>query len=103
MKRIAIMISLFAAFGLSVLIPQGQLFAAQSEKLYVCGPCSSFFIEEARTVVENMGVADMVTVRRSSCLGACAEPPVIEFRGRIYVEMTGEKLRSMLESELGIY
>lgn len=73
-----------------------------AQKLYICGPCSSFFIEEARTVVDNMGVADIVTVRRSSCLGACAEPPVIEFRGEIYVEMTGDLLRSMLERELGI-
>lgn len=53
-------------------------------------------------MVDNMGVADIVTVRRSSCLGACAEPPVIEFRGKIYVEMTGDLLRSMLERELGI-
>ncbi|GAB6281222.1 MAG: hypothetical protein STSR0007_14410 [Thermovirga sp.] len=39
-------------------------------------------------------------VRRSSCLGACAGPPVLEFRGKVYVEMSKEKLRAMLESEL---
>ncbi len=102
MKKMGVMFLLLAAFGMGFVIRQGPAWAAQPEKLYVCGPCSSYFIEEARVVVDEMGVADIVTVRRSSCLGACAEPPVIEFRGNIYVEMTSDKLREMLHNELGL-
>lgn len=101
MKTIAIFFMLLAAFGLFLALSPGGAEAAGSEKLYVCGPCSSYFIEEAKAVVEEMGISDRVIVTRSSCLGACAEPAVMEFRGTVYVRMTAEKLKAMLESEVG--
>ncbi|HQO84069.1 MAG TPA: (2Fe-2S) ferredoxin domain-containing protein [Synergistales bacterium] len=102
MKKPVISIALVFILGIVALAINDPVWAGQPEKLYVCGPCSSFFLEDAKAVLEELGVTDMVSVRRSSCLGACAQPPVIEFRGTVYVEMTAEKLRSMLESELGI-
>ena len=100
MKIIAIFFMLLAAFGLVLTLSPSGAEAAGSEKLYVCGPCSSYFIEEAKAVVEEMGISDKVVVTRSSCLGACAEPAVMEFRGIVYVRMTAEKLKAMLESEV---
>ncbi|HOP51735.1 MAG: NAD(P)H-dependent oxidoreductase subunit E [Thermovirgaceae bacterium] len=102
MKKPVIFIALLFILGLVAFAISDPLWAGQPEKLYVCGPCSSFFLEDAKSVVEELGVSDLVSVRRSSCLGACAQPPVIEFRGTVYVEMTAERLRSMLECELGI-
>ena len=43
MKMIALVIMLFAALGLVLAITPGKVEAASPEKLYVCGPCSSFF------------------------------------------------------------
>lgn len=100
MKVIAVFFMLMAAAGLVVTLSPGRTEAAGPEKLLICGPCSSFFIEEARAVVEEMGISDMVIVTKSSCLGACAEPPVMEFRGKVYMQMTAEKLKALLESEV---
>ena len=51
----------------------------------------------AAKVVQDMGLADKVSVKKSSCLGACATPPVIEFKGELYTSMTAEKLRALLK------
>jgi (2Fe-2S) ferredoxin len=100
MKIIAVFFMMVAAFGLLFALSPGSADAAAPEKLYVCGPCSSFFIDEARAVVEEMGIGDLVTVRRSSCLGECGVPPVIGFRGEVYYDMTAEKLKALLEAEV---
>lgn len=100
MKIIAIFFMLLAAFSLVLALSPGGAEAADPEKIYVCGPCSSSFIEEAKAVVVEMGISDRVIVKRSSCLGVCAEPPVLEFRGKVYVKMSKEKLKAMLESEV---
>ena len=71
---------------------------AETEKIHVCGPCSGWFIEEAKTVVEEMKLDDRLEVVRSSCMGTCGEPAVISFRDVVYWGMDQEKLRNMLES-----
>ena len=100
MKVIALVIMLFVALGLALAIIPGKVEAASPEKLYVCGPCSSFFIDDAKAVVEEMGIGDLVTVRRSSCLGECGVPPVVGFRGEVYFDMTPEKLKAFLQAEV---
>ncbi len=50
MKKMGVIFLILAAFGMGFVIRQGPALAAQPEKLYVCGPCSSYFIEEARAV-----------------------------------------------------
>ena len=100
MKKIAILLAMGSAL-LFAPIFAGNVRAAGLEKLFVCGPCSSSFLETARAVVEDMGAADLVEVRKTSCLGACSEAPVVEFRHMVYGGMTGDKLRSLLEYELG--
>jgi predicted metal-binding protein len=96
MKTIAIVLLVCSVFGA---VPS---LAAEPEQLLVCGPCSRSFLDEARSVVEKLGVSDRVDIRRTSCLGACSEPAVMEFRGEIYTAMTADKLRSLLRCELGL-
>jgi len=100
MKIIAVFFIMVTALGLLFALSPGSADAASPEKLYVCGPCSSFFIDDAKAVVEEMGIGDLVTVRRSSCLGECGVPPVVGFRGEVYFEMTAEKLKALLEAEV---
>lgn len=96
MKFIASLLLVAALFGVIPAV------AAESENLLVCGPCSRSFIDEAKAVVKELGIADRVTVKRSSCLGACDGAPVIEFRGTVYSAMTAEKLSTLLTAELGL-
>jgi predicted metal-binding protein len=96
MKLIAPLLLVAALFGAL------SAAAAGPEDLFVCGPCSRSFIDEAKAVVEELGVPDRVAVRKSSCLGACDGAPVIEFRGTVYSSMTADKLKSLLSSELGL-
>ncbi|HDQ92799.1 MAG TPA: (2Fe-2S) ferredoxin domain-containing protein [Synergistetes bacterium] len=100
MKVIAIFLMMVTALGLLLALSPGSADAASPEKLYVCGPCSSFFIDDAKAVVEEMGIGDLVTVRRSSCLGECGVPPVVGFRGEVYHDMTAERLKALLEAEV---
>ena len=71
--------------------------AVAADRLLVRGVCDKSFYETAAKVVQDMGLADKVSVNKSSCLGACATPPVIEFRGELYTSMTAEKLKALLE------
>lgn len=71
--------------------------AFAADRLLVCGVCDKAFYETAVKLVQEMGLADKVSVKKSSCLGACAAPPVIEFKGELYTSMTAEKLRALLK------
>ena len=71
--------------------------AFAADRLLVCGVCDKAFYETAVKVVQEMGLADKVSVKKSSCLGACAVPPVIEFKGELYTSMTAEKLKALLK------
>lgn len=102
MKVLAILFMMVTALGLLLVLSPGDADAGSPEKLYLCGPCSSFFIEDARAVVEEMGIGDRVSVRRSSCLGECGIPPVVGFRGEVYFDMTAEKLKALLEAEVPV-
>lgn len=82
-------------FGFALLSGAGPADAA--DKLLVCGVCDKAFYETAVKVVQEMGLADKVSVKKSSCLGACAAPPVIEFKGELYTSMTAEKLKALLK------
>ncbi len=70
--------------------------ASAAETLLVCGVCDKTFYKTAERVVREMELTEKVTVKKSSCLGACSLPPVIEFRGELYVSMTEEKLKALL-------
>ena len=102
MKSAGRFLFLCGIFGLAFFYFVNLSEAANPEKLYVCSPCSSSFVKTAETVVKELNIYDRVIVKKSSCLGACSEPPVLEFRGQVYTEMTFEKLKSMLEYELGL-
>ena len=82
-------------FGFALL--PGASHADAADKLLVCGVCDKAFYETAVKVVQEMGLADKVSVKKSSCLGACATPPVIELKGELYTSMTAEKLKALLE------
>ena len=92
----------FLVFCMAAVLAVGGLMAFSTgralaaDKLLVCGVCDKSFYETAVKVVQEMNLADKVTVRKSSCLGACATPPVIEFKGELYVSMTAEKLKALL-------
>jgi (2Fe-2S) ferredoxin len=84
---------ILAASAITMLVPDRALAA---DKLLVCGVCDKSFYETAVKVVAEMKLADKVTVKKSSCLGACSAPPVVEFKGQIYTSMTAEKLKALL-------
>lgn len=94
------------AIGLAVLLAIGLMigFAASpslaADKLYVCGVCDKSFYETAVRVVKEMKLDDKVTVKKSSCLGACSQPPVVEFKGQLYTSMTAEKLKLLLKTQI---
>ncbi len=102
MKTVRVFLLLCGIIGLFYGFTQNNAEAASQEKLYVCGPCSSAFIKTAEEVVSELNIPDRVIIKKSTCLGACSEPPVLEFRGQVYTEMTAEKLRAMLEYELDL-
>ena len=90
------------ALGLAALLLGYALLSAAApanaaDKLLVCGVCDKSFFETAVKVIQEMGLADKVSVKKSSCLGACAVPPVIEFKGELYTSMTAEKLKALLK------
>jgi len=92
-------VALLALMGLAiglVLLLEAVRPAAAAERLLVCGPCSSSFLPVAQRVLRELGLEGRVEVVRSSCLGACAEAPVIEYRGTLHVGMTEAKLRKLL-------
>jgi len=93
MRKGFLLIALALALAAGTLTA-GRAFAA--DKLLVCGICDKSFYETAVQVVQEMGLADRVTVKKSSCLGACSQPPVVEFKGEIYTSMTAEKLKALL-------
>ncbi len=74
----------------------GRAFAV--ETLSICRPCSRDFIPVAERVIEEMGLTAEISVKATSCLGACATPAVIEFRDTIYGDMDEARLRTMLEA-----
>ena len=82
-------------FGFALL--SGADPADAADKLLVCGVCDKAFYETAVKLVQEMGLADKVSVKKSSCLGACSAPPVIEFKGELYTSMTAEKLKALLK------
>ena len=92
----------FFAFSLALILAAGAMLAFSpgralaADQLLVCGVCDKSFYETAVKVVAEMNLADKVAVKKSSCLGACATPPVIEFKGELYVSMTAEKLKALL-------
>lgn len=92
----------FFVFSLALVLAVGGLLALSpgralaADKLLVCGVCDKSFYETAVKVVAEMNLADKVTVKKSSCLGACSVPPVVEFKGELYVSMTAEKLKTLL-------
>lgn len=102
MKAIRGFLLLCGIIGLAYGFSQNYTEAASQEKLYVCGPCSSPFIKTAGEVVNELNIPDRVIIKKTTCLGACSEPPVLEFRGQVYTEMTAEKLKAMLEYELDL-
>lgn len=83
-----------AAAAIAVAVPDRAMAA---DRLLVCGVCDKSFYETAVKVVAEMNLADKVTVKKSSCLGACSVPPVVEFKGEIYTAMTAEKLKALLK------
>lgn len=87
-------LALILAIGAIPVFSPGPALAA--DKLLVCAVCDKTFYETAVKVVAEMNLADKVTVQKSSCLGACSVPPVIEFKGKLYVSMTAEKLKTLL-------
>jgi (2Fe-2S) ferredoxin len=92
----------FFVFSLAFILAIGAMLAflpdqaLAADKLLVCGICDKSFYETAVKVVAEMNLTDKVTVKKSSCLGACSQPPVIEFKGEIYTSMTAEKLKALL-------
>ena len=96
MRKAWLVLGLAALLSIAVLGSVGAGPALAAEKLLVCCVCDKSFYDTAVKVVQEMGLADKVTVRKSSCLGACSEPPVIEFRGEVYTSMTAEKLKTLL-------
>lgn len=86
-----------AALLLGFALLSGTAPADAADRLLVCGVCDKAFYETAVKVVQEMGLADKVSVKKSSCLGACAVPPVIEFKGELYTSMTAEKLKALLK------
>ena len=92
----------FFVFSLAMILAAGAMlafspgWALAADKLLVCGACDKSFYETAVKVVAEMNLADKVTVKKTSCLGACAVPPVIEFKGELYTSMTAEKLKALL-------
>lgn len=88
-------LAMILAIGGHLALSPGRALAA--DKLLVCGVCDKSFYETAVKVVEEMNLADKVTVKKSSCLGACSVPPVIEFKGELYTSMTASKLKTLLE------
>ena len=87
-------LALILAIGAMPAFLPGRALAA--DKLLVCAVCDKSFYETAVKVVTEMNLADKVTVKKTSCLGACAVPPVIEFKGELYTSMTAEKLKALL-------
>ncbi len=87
-------LALILAIGAMPAFSPGRALAA--DKLLVCGVCDKSFYETAVKVVTEMNLADKVIVKKTSCLGACAVPPVIEFKGELYTSMTAEKLKALL-------
>ena len=93
----------FFVFALALVLSLGALLAFSpgralaADKLLVCAICDKSFYETAVKVVAGMNLADKVTVKKSSCLGACSVPPVVEFKGELYTSMTAEKLRTLLK------
>jgi len=93
----------FFVFSLAMVLAIGAMLAFSptralaADKLLVCGVCDKSFYETAVKVVEEMNLADKVTVKKSSCLGACSVPPVVEFKGELYTSMTASKLKALLE------
>ncbi len=88
-------LALVLSLGAVIAFSPGRALAA--DRLLVCGVCDKSFYETAVKVVAEMNLADKVTVKKSSCLGACSVPPVVEFKGEIYTDMTAEKLRVLLK------
>ena len=92
----------FFVFSLAMILAAGAMLAFSpgralaADKLLVCGVCDKSFYETAVKVVAEMNLADKVAVKKSSCLGACATPPIIEFKGELCVSMTAEKLKALL-------
>ena len=97
MLRLSLLLGGFLFVALA-LVPPGE--AEEQEKLLVCGPCSSAFLPTASRVVEELGLSDRILVKRSSCLGPCAQGMVIAFRGTVYANMTEDLLRTLLENVL---
>jgi len=87
-------LALVLAIGAMTVFSPGPAQAA--DKLLVCAVCDKSFYETAVKVVTEMNLADKVTVKKSSCLGACSTPPVVEFKGKLYVSMTANKLKALL-------
>ena len=102
MKAVKVFLLLCGIIGLAYGFTQGYAEAVSQEKLYVCGPCSSSFIKTAQQVVSELNIPDRVIIKKSTCLGECSMPPVLEFRGKVYTEMTADKLRAMLDYELDL-
>jgi (2Fe-2S) ferredoxin len=92
-------LAMILAIGAMTVFSPGPALAA--DKLLVCAVCDKSFYETAVKVVTEMNLADKVTVKKSSCLGACSVPPVIEFKGELYTSMTEEKLKILLGKTYG--
>ncbi len=98
MKKIIVALMAILMVSAAVLPAAVPAFAAEVETLYVCGLCSAWFIEDAQNVIADMGLEESLEVKRCSCLGACAEPAVIEFRDEVYWGMDSQKLKMLLEN-----
>ncbi len=96
MRKVWLLFILALALAAGTLATSAAGPALAADKLLVCGICDKSFYETAVKVVQEMGLADRVTVKKSSCLGACSQPPVVEFKGTLYTSMTAEKLKALL-------
>ena len=79
-------LALILAIGAMPAFSPGRALAA--DKLLVCGVCDKSFYETAVKVVTEMNLADKVTVKKTSCLGASAVPPSFVFKGMFYTSVT---------------
>jgi len=101
MKKMIVALMAIVMLSVAVFPAVMPASAAEVETLYVCGPCSGWFIEDAENVVTDMGLEGSIEVKRSSCLGPCGSPAVIKFRDEVYWDMDAEKLKMLLENLVG--
>ncbi|MDD2206644.1 MAG: NAD(P)H-dependent oxidoreductase subunit E [Aminobacterium sp.] len=98
MKRLLFILVLVAVSFSSL----SGLAGGKPEILYICGPCSRDFAPVAEKVIQELSLEESVQIKITTCLGACASPPAIEWRKEIYGFMTKEKLASLLKSSFSL-